>query len=158
MLDDNDHQDLKTDIALIKKDIIQMGETFKKIDNAIIYMMEIAKTLAIQERIIDMQIKRSDLLDIQITDMKKIEAEFQKSLSKHLDVIKSELKEDNMKIYKDILQRVENLDKKLETRLGEHTKQIGELNRWKWWVMGAAGVIGLIVAKIPLANILAFFL
>jgi uncharacterized protein Yka (UPF0111/DUF47 family) len=49
----DDLQHVKTDIALIKKDIQSIGKFFDKVDDAVDGMADIAKSLAVQQQIME---------------------------------------------------------------------------------------------------------
>ena len=50
---DNEVNSLKTDIALIQKDVKQIENVFQKVDTAVSQMADIYKSLAVQENILE---------------------------------------------------------------------------------------------------------
>lgn len=147
-----DHNDLKTDIALIKKDISQIEKTLGKLDSTLDRIANISKTLAIQERIVENHEKRLDDIDDKISRHHKEEEEFRKQLQAQLYEIgvsyRSYIEEfktsniaDQEQRHREIMESMNKLHKELKEKNKEQDERLSKLENWRWWIMGVGATV-----------------
>jgi uncharacterized phage infection (PIP) family protein YhgE len=151
-----DQSDLRTDIALIHKDIAQIEKTLGKLDSTLEKIAGISKTLALQERIVEIHEKRLDEIDEKISTHHKEEEEFRKQLQRQI----RELSESNRGYIEDfktanaverearhreVMSSIEALRKELKEKNNEQDAKITALENWRWWVMGVGITVTTIV-------------
>jgi len=153
--------DLKTDIALIKRDISQIEKMMGKLDSSIDKITSLSKTIAIQERIVEHHEKRLDDMNEKITRHNKDEEEFRTKLQQQLSDIGAanrsyiqEMKTTNSlereKRHREVLDSLEAVREELKEKNKEHDDRLSKLENWRWWIMGigvAATTIGTLIWK-----------
>lgn len=121
---------VKTDVELLKRDMELLAGLAEKFDIAIDRLSEVSqsvdKMLAVHETRLINQEQQREILHQRITDFKK----------EMMDEIRS-LRDENTRQHRD-----------LETR-------IDKIERWRWFVVGVASVIGFLIAQ--MANISDLF-
>jgi len=121
--------ELRTDVELLKRDIQLIAGLAEKFDVAIDKLSAVSvtvdKMLAVHETRLSNNEQQREIIHQRITDMKK----------EITDEIKS-MKEENRKQHSQTNERLERLE------------------RWRWFVVGVATVIGFILAQMePLAKL-----
>jgi rubrerythrin len=148
--------DLRTDIALIKKDISQIEKMMGKLDSSIDKISSLSKSIAVQERIVENHEKRLNDIDEKITRHNKEEEEFRTKLQQQLSDIGSdnrnyiqEMKKANSiereRRHKEIIDLIDTLRKDLKEKNNEQDTRLSKLENWKWWVMGVGVTVTSIV-------------
>ena len=84
-MNDKEVYTLKTDVALIKKDIRQIERVFDKVDGAVSDMSELHKVAAVQETILDSAERRLQMLEETISKQSEEELAYRKELRKSLE-------------------------------------------------------------------------
>jgi uncharacterized phage infection (PIP) family protein YhgE len=151
-----DQSDLRTDIALIHKDIAQIEKTLSKLDATLEKISGISKTLALQERIVEIHEKRLDEIDEKISLHHKEEEEFRKQLQKqiqdlsesnrsYIEDFKSTNAMEREARHKEVISSIEALRKELKEKNDEQDAKISALENWRWWVMGVGVAVTTIV-------------
>jgi DNA repair exonuclease SbcCD ATPase subunit len=146
------NNELKTDIALIKKDISQIEKMMGRLDSSIDKINGISKVLAIQERVVENHEKRLNDIDEKISLHHKEEEEFRKHLQmqlnsigesnrKYIEEIKSINSAEREKRHKEVMESIETLRKELKEKNREQDTRLSKLEQWKWWVMGIAAAV-----------------
>jgi chromosome segregation ATPase len=144
--------ELKTDIALIKRDISQIESILSKLDTSIEKITSLSKTIAIQERIVEQHEKRLDTIDEKITRHQKDEEEFRNLLRKQMDSMATANREyiDDLKKsqfearerrHAEVMNSIETLHKELRKKNNEQDSRLSALENWRWWLMGIGSVI-----------------
>jgi len=121
--------ELRTDVELLKRDIQLIAGLAEKFDVAIDKLSAVSvtvdKMLAVHETRLSNNEQQREIIHQRITDMKK----------EITDEIKS-MKEENRKQH------------------GQTNERLEKLERWRWFVVGVATVIGFILAQMePLAKL-----
>lgn len=147
--DQNEMNSVKTDIALIKKDINQIEKVFKKVDGAIGQMSEILKTIAVQETRLESNEKRVSHVEQQILAHIENESKARRELEEDIMSIKDDAREDREKRHKELMKYLNDMNTSLNEKLETQDKRIRTLENWRWYIIGAAAVIIFILAKFP---------
>lgn len=148
---DNEINNLKTDIALIQKDVKQIERVFKKVDDAVGQMSEIFKTMAIQEMVLENTEKR--VYNAEETFKKhneEVEA-FRKEMNLKLEDIKDTAQKERQARHIELLASIENLNKNLSEKLDKQDERIKALENWRWYILGMGVVLVFILNKLPWA-------
>jgi hypothetical protein len=137
--------EVKTDVELLKRDVIAMQNLFSRLDTAIDQIATVSngiqKMLAVHQAAIDtlkgdagervrLSEKENDLLHKRISDMKDESAKERK---------------ENHEAVMNKLDRMSTETKNEIQTLGERVRI---LERWKWWIMGGSWAIGFIIATL----------
>lgn len=140
---------VKTDIALIKKDINQIEKVFKKVDDAIGQMSEILQALAVQETILENNEKRVSLVEQRMLAHLETEEKHRKELEEDIESIKEDAREDRERRHKELMKCLNGMNESLNEKLDTQDKRIRALENWRWYVLGGTAVIMLILIKFP---------
>lgn len=147
-----ENNDVKTDIALIKKDISQIEKILGKLDTSIDNITFISKSLAIQERVVETHEKRLDEIDEKLSRHHKEEEEFRKYLQSQLDdlnranreyieEIKTANSTERVARHKEMMDSITSLKNDLRNKNEEQDDRISRLENWKWWIMGIGATV-----------------
>jgi predicted RNase H-like nuclease (RuvC/YqgF family) len=145
----NEISSLKTDIALIQKDVKQIERVFTKVDNAVEQMSEILKTIAVQENILENNEKRVTSLEETIKKRNDEEEQFRKEFARKLDDMKETSQKERERHHRELLDSIENLNKSVNDKLDNQDKRIQSLENWRWYLLGIGAVLLFIVNKLP---------
>jgi chromosome segregation ATPase len=146
---DNEINTIKTDVAVIKRDITQISQVYKKVDDTLEQISEISKSLAVQEKTLENDARRITLLEENLVKHNNDEAEFRKELSKRLDDMATKIEADRDARHKQMMDAIEKMSDTLNAKLEEQDKRIASLEGWRWYAAGITAVIVLIISKIP---------
>lgn len=152
--------DLKTDIALIKKDVKQIERFFAKFDSALDAMADMSQKVAVQGEILKNAISKIEELDERmdqhrIEDIKRYEI-----ISDRLEQYRVSSKEDHQRLSdqnaknraernREIMDELSKMNGSLDIRLRNLDERIQKLENWKWYMMGITAVIVFIATQIP---------
>ena len=154
---------VKTDVALIKKDINQIGRFFDKVDNAVDAMAGIQKALAVQNQII---MNFNDKLEQQaeaIEENKRLDKERSAVLGDRMEVYRKSSKEDHQRIHDqnqahrkeyndEIIKELRHIDSKVDKRLTVIETKLAAVERWKYYMMGISAAIIFIISNLDIAS------
>lgn len=116
------------ELSQIRKDMANMSLLVSRFDTAIERLSQVSssidKMLAVHESRLEQQEKQNDIIHTRINDFKKEIVEELK-----------ELKSENSKQHKEVNERLSRLEK------------------WRWFVVGAATVIGWVLAQVGPTNL-----
>ena len=137
---------LKIDIALIKKDIRQIERFFNKVDETVDAMSGIAKDLAVQEQKNVNANQKIKFLDAKIDENTKSQLEARLVLADQLDDTRIE--------FRDALAKVSSVDEdginEVFEKIQSLEARVVDLERARWYGMGFAGTIIFILGIISL--------
>ena len=154
---------VKTDVALIKKDIQQIGRFFDKVDNAVDAMAGIQKALAVQNQII---MNFNDKLEQQaeaIEENKRLDKERSAVLGDRMETYRKSSKEDHQRIHdqnqahrkernEEIIKELRHIDSKVDKRLTVIETKLAAVERWKYYMMGISAAIIFIISNLDIAS------
>lgn len=146
---DNEVNTLKTDIALIQKDVKQIETVFQKVDNAVGQMADIHKSLAVQENILEHNEKRLDTLEEKILKHTEESSEFQKELNIKIEDMKVTAQVERERRHKEVMQSIEKLSESVTDRIEKQDKRITALENWRWYIIGTSGAIIFLITLVP---------
>jgi rubrerythrin len=150
----DDYNSLKTDVEIIKRDINAIQGFSVKIDDAIEKMAEvsnsISKMLIVHENKLQNHDQMIDGIKLAMSERKN---DFEKQvelLHTRITSMKDENHLEREKYHKELLAALKEI---AETQ-HKLDQRITTLENWKWYVLGAAGVVGFILAEVPWDKIL----
>jgi hypothetical protein len=132
---------LKTDVALIKKDIKQIERVFNKVDHAVGDMAELHKIAAVQEKILENAERRIENLEDTFIKHADDEAEHRKELSKVIADMREDAQIQRERRHKEVLESIQNMHTVITAKLETQDARIQALENWRWWILGAAAVL-----------------
>jgi len=165
MSEDLNH--VKTDIALIKKDIQSIGKFFDKVDTAVEGMQDIAKSLAVQQQIMENFQQKIEYMDERLADQRRMNMEARLAMKEELDEYKENFKLDMLKAmeqgkeqhrvmaqetkeaherrHAETLAIIDNIVRDVKDKVNIQEQQIRSLENLKWWLLGAFAIITFIL-------------
>ena len=149
MVEKDSKNSLETDIALIKKDISQIEKVFKKVDDAISQMSEILRDLAVQETVLENNEKRLEILEKRLILHTEEEKTMREEFRQEIKEIKQGNDEALEKRHLEIVTKITAMHEDLNSKLDKQDKRIQSLENWRWYLLGAAAVIGAVIFTIP---------
>jgi hypothetical protein len=148
---DNEINNLKTDIALIQKDVKQIERVFKKVDDAVGQMSEIFKTMAVQEMVLENTEKKIQSAEDTFKKHNEEVEAFRKEMNLKLEDIKDTAQKERQARHVELLASIENLNKNISEKLDKQDKRIQALENWRWYLLGIAAVFLFVLNKLPWA-------
>jgi predicted RNase H-like nuclease (RuvC/YqgF family) len=142
---------LKTDIALIQKDIKQIEHVFKKVDNAVGQMTEILKITAVQENILENTERRIDTLEDNIKKHNDQEEAFRKEFNRKFEEMKETEQKERERRHRELMDSIKDLGKHFTEKLEKQDQRIQTLEKWRWYLLGIGAVLLFVLNKIPWA-------
>ena len=150
---------LKTDVALIQKDLKQIERFFAKFDSALNSMSELSKHVAVQGEVLKSQAEKLQSLEMKITEHKLDDIERSKMLSERLEEHRKSAYADHERLAvesqlnrkernEEIMTQLAKMNGSLDAKLTKLDDRITMLEQWKWWIMGLGAVITFIAANI----------
>jgi len=150
---------LETDIALIKSDIKVINKYFAKVDNSLDMMSELQKTVAAQSVTLKFQGEKLEDVEQVCSSYKKEEQVRLNVLSDRLEEYRRMAREDHQRLSeasnekrnssnKEILDRLDQMERTLHERITQQTKRINALENWRYYMMGVGAVLIFLVAKL----------
>jgi uncharacterized protein YoxC len=143
--------DLKIDIALIKKDIRQIERFFNKIDDIVETVKDIIRDAAVQEQLNKSIEEKLSFLERKIEEHTRIDVEARMALKEDIDETRDEftreLKETTKTISKtddrtdEILDKMDKMMDRFDEKVDKINDRVAELEKMRWWAMGAVAVI-----------------
>lgn len=138
---DNEVNTLKTDVALIKKDIKQIERVFDKVDGAVNDMTQLHKIAAVQETILENAERRIENLENTFIKHTEEELEYRKELNKTLSDMKQDAQTQRERRHKEVMSSIQNMHTTLSEKLDTQDKRINALESWRWWILGASAAL-----------------
>ena len=151
--DEQEVQDLKLDIGLLKKDVEWTNEICHKLSESIDKLQEVNVNIL---RMITLHEQKHDQHEKSQKDMK----DDIKELHSRITTINRELHERIDQVEKHITDRLDDIRSDLATHKQQDKKtiitELSEVERWKWIILGAVMSAGFILGKLELSSILSF--
>lgn len=158
-MSEKEENDIKTDVALIKRDIKQIEKFFNKIDSAINSITELSKSSAVQDEILKNTLSRLEDLEQRIEAHRKEDEQRAILISNRLEEYRKSSKEDHQRLAEhsaerrqkhnqELIETVEAISEKMDLKISEQSKKINSLENWKYYLMGGIAIIAFFVSKI----------
>ena len=147
------------DIALIKSDIKQIQKFFGKVEDSMNVMVDLSKNVAVQSEIITFTKEKLEEIEKTVDETRKTEDLRLHVLSDRLEEYRRSSRADHEKLAthnaekralsnKEVLEKLEIMEKALHNRMNEVTKKVNVLENWRWYFMGMGLVLAIVVAEV----------
>ena len=151
--DEQEVQDLKLDMGLLKKDVEWTNEICHKLSESLTKLQEVNVNIM---QMITLHEQRHEQHEKSEKDMK----DDIKELHSRITTINRELHERIDQVEKHITDRLDDIRSDLATHKQQDKKtiitELSEVERWKWIILGAVMSTGFILGKLELSSILSF--
>jgi ribosomal protein L19E len=145
----DDYNTLKTEVEIIKRDIGAIQGFSVKIDDAIEKMAEVSNSISKMLIVHENKLQNHDqMIDGIKLAMSERKLDFEKqidTLHKRITDMKDENHIEREKYHKELLAALKDIADSQRTLDG----RITTLENWKWYVLGAAGTVGFLLAEVP---------
>jgi DNA repair exonuclease SbcCD ATPase subunit len=146
--------DLKTDIALIKKDVKQIERFFAKFDTALEAMSDVSQKVAVHGEILKNTASKLEDIEERIDEHRIEDIKRTESISTRLEEYRRSAKEDHQRLSdqnainrkernEEIMKELHKMNGSLDKRLNEVDEKIQSFNdkiksleNWKWYMAG----------------------
>lgn len=150
---------LKTDVALIQKDLKQIERFFTKFDTALQAMTDVAQKVAVQGEILKNTSEKLQNLESKITEHKQDDLVRAAALTDKLEDFRKLAYDDHEKLAKtsadtakernvEIMTQLSKMNGSLDTKLEKLDDRLTTLENWKWYIMGLGAVVVFIAVNI----------
>jgi hypothetical protein len=154
---------LKTDIALIKSDVKQIGRFFDKVDSAVSGMAEIQKSLAVQYQIITNFNDKLQSVEDRVEENRINDQERSAVLGDRMEVYRQSSKEDHQRIHdqnqlhrkernEEIIRELKSIDNRFSERLTIIETKLASVEKWKYYMMGISAAIVFIISNLDIKS------
>lgn len=149
----------ETDIRLIQSDIKQIQKFFNKVESSMELMIDLSKNVAVQSEVIAFTKEKLEEIEKTVDETRRSEDLRLQVLSDRLEEYRRSSRGDHEKLAqhnaekratsnKEILEKLEIMERGLHSRINDQNKKVNALENWKYYMMGIGGVIVLLVARI----------
>jgi DNA anti-recombination protein RmuC len=143
--------EMKTDIALIKADVQNIQRFFTKVEASLDMMAELSKKVAVQDEIIKNTVDKLEDLDTMVQEHRVEDQERAQRMMDRLDEYRAAAYQDHQRLAdhtatkreahnRIIIDELREMKQMMEDRFDEQDEKIQDLQRWKYYAMGAIGV------------------
>lgn len=152
-------KNLKTDVALIKKDIKQIERFFDKFDTALEAMTEISQKVAVQGEILKNTADKLEDLEARASEIKEEDIKRAEVIHRRLEDHRKSSREDHQQLANEtkldrkqrndeIMLQLGKMNGALEVRLTRIDDRIKILEQWRWYIMGIGVAVLLVAAEV----------
>lgn len=151
--------ELKTDIALIKKDVKQIEMFFNKFDSALATMSDVSQKVAVQGEILKNTIDKLEILEERIEQHRVEDIHRGEIISVRLEEHRKSARDDHQKLSdqnavnrkernEEIMKELHKMNGSLDKRLQGLDEKIQSLENMKWYFMGIVAVLAIVGSQI----------
>jgi len=149
---------MKTDIALIKSDVKNIQKFFTKVETSLDMMTDIAQKVAVQDEVLKNQIDRIEDLEVAIKDHRNEDLERSRIMMERLESYRKAAYDDHQRLAEHtatkrekhnqlLIDEIRSMRQMMEEKLEEQDEKIQDLQRWKYYAMGAIGIAMFVLAE-----------
>lgn len=150
--------EMKTDIALIKADIKNIEKFFGKVESSLDMMVKLSEKTAVQDEILKNTVDNLEDLDRMVQDHRKEDLERSRIMMERLDDYRSSAYNDHQRLAehtaakreahnKLLIDEIRGMKELMQAKFDEQDEKISELQRWKYYAMGAIGLAMFVVVE-----------
>jgi prefoldin subunit 5 len=140
-LEQDELNGLKTDIAVIKRDISQIEKFFLKLDKSIDIVSGLSKTNAVQEMRLTAHEKRLGDIDTKLTQYYRDEDKFRRDLQAQLTELKDATADAREVRHREVMESIKAMHEELKKDNTKRDTRINKLEELKWWSMGVGAAL-----------------
>lgn len=136
--------DLKTGVELLKRDVNAINNLLSRLDTAIDEIADasngISKILAVHDQSI-VELK------IAVEERKRIAEKEIELIHSRISDMKDENHLERKANHEELLKAIKEMDEKNTREVKLISERLDVLEKWKWWIMGAAAVVGFFISQ-----------
>lgn len=155
----DDISELKTDLALIKKDVKQIERFFTRFDAALETMAEVSQRVAVHGEMLKNTADKLEDIEKRIDEHRIEDIKRTENISTRLEEYRKSSKEDHQRLSDtnalnrkernaEIMSELHKMNGSLDKRLNELEQRAGVLENWKWYMMGLGVAVVLVASQI----------
>ena len=155
----DDLSELKTDLALIQKDVKQIEKFFTKFDAALEAMAEVSQKVAVHGEILKNTAEKLENLEERIEQHRLEDIKRSDVISNRLEEYRKSSKDDHQRLSdqnainrkernEEIMKELHKMNGSLDKRLNSLEQKTGQLENWKWYIGGIGVAVVLIASQI----------
>ena len=141
-------ESLSTEVQILKRDVDSMSALMSKLDTAIDKLSNVAnsldKVIAVHESKLNNHEETDDKLFSLIEQRRKEATEQYEVLHKRIGTMSDEFENDLRGSMKEMVDSIKEMKEKDDEHHKEMAERLTKLEMWKWYVVGAATVAGII--------------
>ena len=122
-------------------------------------MSDLSTHVAVQQEVIKNSMEKLDNVETVLEETRKVDDLRMNVIGDRLEEYRRSAREDHQKLAdhnahkrlnttKEILDRLDEIEKGLHSRINEQGKKISVLENWRYYMMGVGGVLMLLLARI----------
>lgn len=150
--------EMKTDIALIKADVKNIQKFFGKVESSFDMMVKLSEKTAVQDEILKNTVDNLEDLDKMVQEHRKEDQERSQRMMDRLEEYRSSAYGDHQRLAdhtaakreahnKMIIDEIRGMKDMMQAKFDEQDEKISELQRWKYYAMGAIGLAMFVVVE-----------
>ena len=150
--------EMKTDIALIKANMKNIENFFSKVEGSLSVITDLSKKIAVQDEQLKNTIDKLEDVDRMVQDHRKEDLERSRIMMERLDDYRSSAYSDHQRLAehtagkrvehnKMIIDEIREMKELMQTKFDEQDEKITELQRWKYYAMGAVGLAMFVIVE-----------
>lgn len=143
--------EMKTDIALIKADVKNIQKFFTKVESSLDMLTDLSQKVAVQEEVVKNTVDKLEDLDKMVQDHRLEDQQRSQRMMDRLEEYRSGAYNDHQRLAdhtatkreahnRMIIDELRGMRKMMEDKFDEQDEKIQDLQRWKYYAMGAIGL------------------
>ena len=139
---------IKTDLAVIKRDIHQIEDGFKRVDATIVQLSDIIRKLAVQDKMFESTDQR--LKSVESDNEKNIVVlhNFDLKLERQINEMQRQTEQNADRKHRELLESIGSIKKELLQKIDDQDKRINSLENWRFYILGISAVVMFALSKI----------
>lgn len=144
-MSNQDINDMRTDVEILKKDVSNIQGLLGRLDTAIDKIADatggISQILAVHEQ-------NLSKLEDDVQERKRLAEKENELLHQRISDMKDESAKHHKENHAAVMAKLDKMDTEVSSELKSLSGRVTILERWKWWIMGGSWVIGFVIATI----------
>jgi len=150
--------EMKTDIALIKADVKNIQKFFTKVESSLDMLTDLSQKVAVQDEVVKNTVDKLEDLDKMVQEHRAEDQDRARRMMDRLEEYRSSAYKDHQRLAdhtatkreahnRMIIDELREMKQMMETKSDEQGEKIQDLQRWKYYVMGALGLAMFVVVE-----------
>jgi hypothetical protein len=140
---------VRTDVEILKKDVSNIQGLLGRIDSAIDKIADASNGISRILAVHDNQIKDTEY---EVLERKRLAERETELIHKRISEKEAEQRVVIEKHHGDVIAFLEAHDARSRNAYQDLTSRVGDLEQWKWVVIGAASIVGFFIAELGLVG------
>ena len=140
---------VRTDVEILKKDVSNIQGLLGRIDSAIDKIADASNGISRILAVHDNQIKDTEY---EVLERKRLAEKENELLHKRISEKEAEQRAIIEKHHSDVMEFLEAHDTRSRNAYADLTSRVSHLEQWKWGVVGAASILGFLIAELGLIS------